>query len=352
MKSRTTFSLALLGAFLFGSLCFTPIAKAVEAFAVTTCAAASSACTGGKNTSSGSGVVGSSTNGNGIVAQTKYVSKSGTNYKSGLLGQDLSTSGKFDAGVTGTSTRGTGVLGTSSSMIGVNGLSSTNTGVWGQVSGGSAQPTGVVGVDTSSNIAGAGVAGQTKVGSGVVGSTTGSRSSTQAILGLAPNGGYVFVGAGSGNATVATLDNQGNLAVAGVIYTGGSCANCGAARQESYSTTAATPTIEDSGEAQLNGGAAYVHLDPSFAAGIDPRQGYFVLVTPEAETRGLYVAQRTLSGFIVRENFNGRSNGPFAYRIVAHPYGVHAPRLPRVQVRTVPQLVRQPQQVELPGGSL
>ncbi len=350
MKSRTTFSLALLGAFILGVLSFHPVAKAVELLAVTTCSLASAGCTGGKNTSSGSGVVGTSAKGNGIVAQTKYPSKSASNYKSGLLGQDLSTSGKFNAGVTGSSTRGTGVLGTSSSYIGVNGISQSNIGVWGQVNAASSgQPTGVIGVDSTQNKSGAGVAGQTNVGTGVVGTTLGTSNSTEALLGLAPNGGnsFVFVGAGTGNQGVATIDNKGNVAIAGLIYTSGQCYNgCSRPRREqTYGTTAAVPTLEDSGEAQLNGGAAYVRVDPNFVNAIDQRTGYFVLLTPETDTRGLYVAQRTMSGFEVRENGGGRSSGPFAYRIVAHPYGVHVPRLPYVQLRTVEPEARQPQEL-------
>ena len=342
MTSRITFSAALLGAFLLGLFSIHPVAQAVQMFSVVKCSMTST-CTGGSNASSGPGVVGYSTKGNGIVATTSFPSTSASKYRSGLVGEDLSKTGKFDAGVEGTSARGTGILGTSSSLIGVNGISSTNTGVWGQVNSGSKQPTGVFGIDASKSAAGAGVAGQSNAGSGVVGSTLGG-SNSQALLGLAPSGGYVFVGAGPGNQAVATLDGAGNLTIAGQVTTSGQCyGGCAKRREQSYGTTAAAPTIEDSGEAQLVGGAAFVRLDPNFYNVIDPRQGYFVLITPESETRGLYVSQRAASGFTVRENLAGRSSGMFAYRIVAHPYGVRAARLPYVQTRAVPDMVRSPQ---------
>ena len=55
-----------------------------------------------------------------------------------------------------------------------------------------------------------------------------------------------------------------------------------------------------------------------------------VFITPAGDSRGLYVANRTLAGFWVRENQGGRSTLFFDYRIVAHP--LHAPntRLPAV----------------------
>jgi hypothetical protein len=54
-----------------------------------------------------------------------------------------------------------------------------------------------------------------------------------------------------------------------------------------------------------------------------------VMVTPEGMTQGvLCVTQRTPSGFVVQENMGGRSTVPFAYRLVAKPFGSTAARLP------------------------
>jgi hypothetical protein len=74
-----------------------------------------------------------------------------------------------------------------------------------------------------------------------------------------------------------------------------------------------------------------VRLDPAFANVIDPGRPYLVLNTPEGDTRGLYVAQRTATGFTVRETMGGHSTLAFAYRIVAHPFGAREPRLPFVR---------------------
>ncbi len=88
-----------------------------------------------------------------------------------------------------------------------------------------------------------------------------------------------------------------------------------------YATVSSTPNVEDFGEAQLIGGQSYVSLKRTFAAEIDSRIGYMVFITPEGDTRGLYVTQKTPAGFVVRENQGGRSDAAFSYRIVAKPYG-------------------------------
>jgi hypothetical protein len=87
-------------------------------------------------------------------------------------------------------------------------------------------------------------------------------------------------------------------------------------------------TIEDTGTARMNDGVAAVHFENDFARSLDVGQGYQVFLTPDGETRGLYVAQKYEGGFIVRENDHGRSSVYFDYRIVAHPAGSSAMRFP------------------------
>jgi hypothetical protein len=86
--------------------------------------------------------------------------------------------------------------------------------------------------------------------------------------------------------------------------------------------------MEDFGEAQLIGGRAYVRLAPDFAATIDRRSNYLVFITPQGDSRGLYVTMKTATGFEVRENSNGTTSLAFDYRIVAKPFGEVSRRLP------------------------
>ena len=120
--------------------------------------------------------------------------------------------------------------------------------------------------------------------------------------------------------------DSGNLQISGDIFTAGACSGgCINGRPDSriaqYGAREAQPTTEDFGEANLVGGQGYVHLDPTFARTIDQRSNYLVFITPEGDNRGLYVTQKSLGGFMVRESQNGHSTITFSYRIVAKPYG-------------------------------
>lgn len=99
-------------------------------------------------------------------------------------------------------------------------------------------------------------------------------------------------------------------------------------RIDTYTPQVAQPSLEDFGEAELTDGAASVALDPKFAAAIDGKMRYFVMLTPEGDCRGLYVARRDNSSFTVRELQGGQSSIAFTYRIVAKPLGDDAARLP------------------------
>ena len=85
------------------------------------------------------------------------------------------------------------------------------------------------------------------------------------------------------------------------------------------------PTMEDFGEAQLVDGRAVVHLEPRFASTtIDGNYRYLVFLTPQGDTTGLYVAQKTADAFLVREHNETphlrerrTANVIFDYRIVA-----------------------------------
>jgi hypothetical protein len=74
---------------------------------------------------------------------------------------------------------------------------------------------------------------------------------------------------------------------------------------------------EDYGRSQLVEGRAEVELDPDFVnlLGIDDGS-YHVFLTPEGDTRGLYVSDRNPRAFTVREQQNGTGNVGFSYRVV------------------------------------
>ncbi|HTX58026.1 MAG TPA: hypothetical protein VMH02_00015 [Verrucomicrobiae bacterium] len=323
MTKKAFYSLALLGAFVGGLLAYHPLARAVETFAYTTCSSAQ-ACAGGVNKANGPAVIAYSTGGTGLVAQTQNTKAAGA---SAVLGKDLATTTSYNDGVFGTSTRGMGVYGKSSGGIGVTGT------LAGPLSTGTKfTPAAMEGLDNTGTGSFA-LIGISQRGDGVYGQSNSSSNKLAALNAYAPNGAYIFYGSAQSGSAVA-MDNQGNIFTTGLVYTNGSCsAGCDARhRVRSAAVTAAAPTIEDSGEAQLVRGAVYVSLDPRFADAVDMHQRYLVFLTPEGDTAGLYVSARTPAGFTVREIGNGHSSLAFAYRIVAHPYGTTYARLPYVEI--------------------
>ena len=194
---------------------------------------------------------------------------------------------------------------------------------------------GVYGVD---NAGGYGVSGSTQgasgIGAGLFGLSGNANPALILQVNTAATGAQVFR-ANNSSGQIALLDDSGNLHISGLLYSSGKCANgCTATRHvAAYAPREAEATMEDVGEGRLIDGRAFVTLDRSFANAIDRSAHYAVLITPEGDSRGLFVTNRTAAGFEVRENQHGSSTLDFAYRIVARPYGVAAARLPFVDDR-------------------
>lgn len=85
--------------------------------------------------------------------------------------------------------------------------------------------------------------------------------------------------------------------------------------------------FEDFGSGTLNNGAATVTLEPTFAQTVNTGTEYHVFLTPNGDSKGLYVSQKTPTSFEVREQGSGTSNIAFDYRIVAKGVGSENLRL-------------------------
>jgi hypothetical protein len=276
-------------------------------------------CLTGSNSGSGIGVYGSANNNYGVYGQ-------GLSNLAGVGGFNSSTGD----GVYGQSTKGNGVEGSSTNNYGIRG------------NGGS----GIAGVGGFNSSTGAGVYGYSTSGPGIVGYSAASygvwaqaASSLPALLvqgGTTQEGFWAALLEDSRGNFLLGAEDTGNLEIAGLLYTNGSCHyGCSRTRHVArYGATTSVPTIDDVGEATLRDGRASVALDPAFANTIDGAQPYLVLVTPEGDSDGLYVAGKTRRGFEVRENRGGHATIAFSYRIVAHPFGAPAERLPFVDEPT------------------
>lgn len=356
------------------------------------------------------------TNGRAGVLGQDLQSGSAEFFNAGVMGTSTNSSG-----VIGTSTNNVAIFGNSTNYVGVTGqgsiglgavgnsigvlASGTNEGVQGNTGLGDAiYATGFGGnlfrgnnsnsldvfiVDNSGNTS---VGGNVSAAGEVSGSTAVFGSQTSSGIGIAGVndnigvegensttgdavfangfGGNLFRGNNSTGADVFYVTDAGDVFAVDYLFIADAMKlqrTTTGATVKTYSSQAAQPTLEDTGEAQLVDGTAHVALDPAFASTID-RAAYIVLVTPEGMIHGtLCVVQRSPSGFIVQENMGGRSSVPFAYRIVAKPYGSTSSRLPaatlpghfaqriakaRIEphIYTAPHHARPPFKLPLPKG--
>jgi len=339
-----------------------------------------------KNLGTGVAIKGTGTQNNGIVGQTMGVSSSKS--FAAVLGDDLATPNPTgtprNVGVVGLTSTGTGVVGVTSTGVGVfaqagegQGLIATTLGLdaiegqtLGNIPGDSAA--GVFGFDAGGSSISEGVEGNSGTGIGVRGEQFElGKNLNAAFLGLthtqniitfmpaeppgglfnsdigegvvaeaqgpgaealaaANFGGGPLIRAYAGSTEKLDLDNSGNMIIAGTLTQNGSprdtLPTSTGRKVVLYGAMQSTATVEDFGEAQLSAGQAYVNIDPRFAATIDKTRTYLVFLTPQGDTPGLYVAQKTAAGFLVREH-GARSNVVFDYRIVAAPFEPQGARL-------------------------
>src|SRR5450755_2004288 len=191
--------------------------------------------------------------GNAIYAETHSPSSMTKHCSYGVVGIDQSEDGgTMNFGVSGRSYHGTGIFGTSGTGIGVSGASRTA----------------------------AGLAGT-------------SASAVEPALAIQATGsGPLMFARNAMNDKVLKLDQAGNLTIAGVIKTSGSCRQgCSKPGEHliSYAPRESSPTMEDFGEGQLVDGSATIRIDRAFANAIDPNSGYLVFITPYGDSKGLYV---------------------------------------------------------------
>jgi hypothetical protein len=278
-----------------------------------TCSSGTACVEGSSAGSSTWGVYGVGTAADGVHGVT-----SSTNGNSGTSGISNGTSGSAH-GVYGRSSNGQGVYGTSSSNNGVEGHSTASNG------------SGVAGIQRGTS---------SGSGDGVYGESADKTNKYEAIEAAADSSNtYIFEGFNASTNGLCTIDYNAALAC-----TGGVSArdvrtrhtNANGEHVLAYAAESATATIEDVGTARMAGGVASVTIDPAFASVMD-RKWYYVFLTPLGDTRGLYVSEKTASGFQVRESEGGRSRVEFDYRIVAHPLDAKNDRLPPAPSMRMPR---------------
>jgi hypothetical protein len=242
--------------------------------------------------------------------------------------------------------------GSGSAVAGIND-GATSVGVWGQENEATTETFGVFGYVVSPN--GSGVYGQgvsssgtgqsyppsrgtgvwgdtsTELGAGVYGTADDgyafygrNNSLLTPTLDVRNFGGYPFVA--SGSAGSCEIDSYGDLACEGsksaVVPVDG-----GSRRVALYAVEAPENWFEDAGSGQLSNGEAVIKLEAVFGQAVNTGIEYHVFLTPNGDCKGLYVAQKSATSFLVRELGGGISSIPFDYRIMAKRKGYEKIRL-------------------------
>jgi hypothetical protein len=212
------------------------------------------------------------------------------------------------------SPNGTGVRGLGQGQSGTGGIiGCCSIGMWG---------------DTSSNAPfAAGVVGSADDAQGVVAlnNSTNNAHPTAKILNFENTAHKVAVLFASGSFGSCTSDTDGNLGCTGAITPFVTVA--GAKQVAVYSMASPQNWFEDFGSGRLESGVGAIAFEPSFAQTVNTESDYHVFLTPEGECHGLYVSNKSASGFEVHEVDGGHSNVAFSYRIVALRRGYENVRL-------------------------
>jgi hypothetical protein len=121
------------------------------------------------------------------------------------------------------------------------------------------------------------------------------------------------------------IDVSGNLSCSGTVS--GVVSAGGAQKVSVHAVQSPENWFEDFGSGTLANGVATVTLDPTFAQTVNTGVDYHVFLTPEGDSEGLYVSNKTPQGFEVHEQRGGHSNVAFDYRITAKRSGYENKRL-------------------------
>ena len=197
--------------------------------------------------------------------------------------------------------------GTTTNTIGVQGVSSSAAGY-------GLYGVGATGNSTVGTSRGAGVWGDSSAGFGVVGysdsnyavaaqSSDSNGSGLATIIAFSQSsvaGDPVIEAVSTEIGGACIMDTDGNLSCTGsksaVVPVDG-----GSRKVALYAEEAPENWFEDAGSAHLSNGEAVVNLEGVFAETINTDIDYHVFLTPNGDCKGLYIAQKTPTSFVVRE---------------------------------------------------
>ncbi len=171
---------------------------------------------------------------------------------------------------------------------------------------------------------GFGVVGSADDGWAFVGYNDSSTFSTLYLQNNSSGGtGAVLQAVGSNGSCLA--DVNGNLGCTGGLA---AVASVNGSKQVALNAIhSAEDWFEDAGSGQLAGGEAVVNIESVFGETVNTGVEYHVFLTPNGDCKGLYVAQKSATSFMVKELGGGTSSIAFDYRIMAKRKGFEQARL-------------------------
>jgi hypothetical protein len=255
------------------------------------------------------------------AASTALIATSSNSYGVGVLGLSASTTPGFAVYGQTLYSGGIGVYG-----LGVSG-SNTGEGTFGLVTAG-------VWGDTNQSIFAVGVLGTADDAEAGAFSNDSDSYSTLEIqnggtggLGDVTKAGAPLLSAyGGKTGKGCTIDTSGTVNCEGTV-TAVVPTNSGERKVSLYAVQSPENWFEDFGSGALSNGAATIALDPTFAQTVNTGTEYHVFLTPNGDSKGLYVSRKTATSFEVREQGGGQSSIAFDYRIVAKRSGYENVRL-------------------------
>jgi hypothetical protein len=262
----------------------------------------------------------------GVVAFNSTFPLVGFGSSEGVFGEN-ETDGNFQMSIygfqPGTTAMNIGVEGYSASVIGI--------GSYGLAIGGSNEGA------TIDGSAATGVWGDTNADWGVLG-TTDEGDSIVGFNSSEPFATGYFENDTTASSTAPVLVTVGGnvggacmFDVSGDMYCSGSKSavvpvDNGARKVALYAVESPKNWFEDFGSGRLSNGSAVIELESTYAQTVNT-QSYHVFLTPNGDSKGLYVSQKSAGGFEVREQGGGTSSIEFDYRIVAERRGFESIRM-------------------------
>ncbi len=140
------------------------------------------------------------------------------------------------------------------------------------------------------------------------------------------NNDWILHTYGGGYGGECTIDVSGNLTCNGTI-SGVVGVEGGSKKVAVNSIQSPENWFEDAGSGQLASGEAVINIEAGFGQTVNTGVDYHVFLTPNGDCKGLYVAQKSATSFVVRELGGGTSSIAFDYRIMAKRKGFEQARL-------------------------